>query len=422
MKVMLNTEIDIYIIGAGISGLIAAYELERAGFSPIILESDKAVGGRVRSDYQDGFIFDRGFQVLLTAYPEAQRYLDYHALNLKKFDPGAIILRPGNLFTIHDPLRNPLKIVSMAFSSVGTFMDKIRMFKLTQSLKSKTEDEIFNEPNKTTLQFLRDYGFSEKIIENFFMPFFRGIFLENELETSSRMFNFVFKMFSMGHAAVPENGMQAISDQLKSKLVKTSIRLNAAVEKIDGNVIELSSGERINAGKIIIAVRPDKFLSQMEGQFKPSRKVINLYFSLEKSFFASPMIGLVTDKQFLVNNLVFMTDVSKSYAKSDRALLSVSITKPIQADDKLIEMVKIELEALTHIKSEHFKLEKIYEIEDALPQVEDMKSSISATQTKIYDHVFLSGDYLLNGSINAAMTAGRKSAEAVILSIQPNMN
>jgi protoporphyrinogen oxidase len=422
MKVMLNTEMDIFIIGAGISGLIAAYELEKAGFNPIILESGNAVGGRVRSDYQDGFIFDRGFQVLLTAYPEAQRYLDYDALHLKKFDPGAIILRPGNLFTIHDPLRSPLKIVSMAFSSVGTFMDKIRIFKLTQSLKSKTEDEIFNEPNKTTLEFLRDYGFSERIIENFFMPFFRGIFLENELETSSRMFNFVFKMFSIGHAAVPQKGMQAISDQLKGKLVKTSIRLNTAVEKIEGNVIELSSGERINADKIIIATRPDRFLSQMEGQFKPSRKVVNLYFSLEKSFFASPMIGLVTDKQFLVNNLVFMTDVSKSYAKSDRALLSVSITKPIPVDNKLIEMVKIELEALTHIKSGHFKLEKKYEIKDALPQVEDMKSSISATQTKIYDNVFLSGDYLLNGSINAAMTAGRKAAEAVILSLQPNMN
>jgi protoporphyrinogen oxidase len=201
---MVNTGIDIYIIGAGISGLIAAYELEQAGFSPILLESDKAVGGRVRTDYQDGYLMDRGFQVLLTAYPEAQRYLDYDALKLKKFDPGAIILKPGNLFTIHDPLRSPLKIVSMAFSSVGTFMDKIRIFKLTQSLKRKSVEEIFQEPSKTTLQFLRDYGFSEKIIENFFMPFFKGIFLENDLETSSRMFNFVFKMFSMGHAAVPE--------------------------------------------------------------------------------------------------------------------------------------------------------------------------------------------------------------------------
>jgi protoporphyrinogen oxidase len=416
---MVNTEIDIYIIGSGISGLIAAYELEQAGFSPIVLESDKAVGGRVRTDYQDGYLMDRGFQVLLTAYPEAQRYLDYDALKLKKFDPGAIILKPGNLFTIHDPLRSPMKIVSMAFSSVGTFMDKIRIFKLTQSLKRKSVEEIFQEPSMTTLQFLRNYGFSEKIIENFFMPFFRGIFLENDLETSSRMFNFVFKMFSIGHAAVPENGMQAIPNQLKNKLTKTTFRFNSPVKTIEGNIIVLESSERLKADKIIIATRPDKFLPQMAGQFKPSRKVVNLYFSLEKSFFASPMIGLVTDKQFLVNNLVFMTDVSKSYSKTGRALLSVSITKPVIVGDKLAEMVKVELEALTNIKSTHFKLEKIYEIDEALPQVEDLQYHISATNSKIYDHVFLAGDYLLNGSINAAMTAGRSAAEAVILSIQP---
>ena len=416
---MEKKEKDIYIIGAGISGLIAAYELEKAGLSPIILESDKAVGGRVRTDYQDGYFLDRGFQVLLTAYPEAQRYLDYDALKLKKFDPGAIIIKPGNLFTIHDPLRNPLKIVSMAFSSVGNLMDKIRIFRLTQSLKRKSVEDIFHEPSKTTLQFLRDYGFSEKIIENFFKPFFKGIFLENELNTSSRMFNFVFKMFSMGHAAVPENGMQAISDQLKNKLRKTTIRLNTPVDTIEGDIIVLKTGERLKADKIVIATRPDKILPQMEGEFKPSKKVINLYFGLEKSFFASPMIGLVTDPNFLINNLVFMTDVSKSYSKTGRALLSVSITKPVIADDKLAEMVKIELEALTKIKSEHFELIKIYEIEEALPHVDDMKSSISATNTKIYDQVFLAGDYLLNGSINAAMTSGRKAAEAVILSIQP---
>jgi hypothetical protein len=114
-----------------------------------------------------------------------------------------------------------------------------------------------------------------------------------------------------------------------------------------------------------------------------------------------------------------MTDVSKSYSKTGKALLSVSITKPVIVGDKLAEMVKIELEALTKIQSKHFKLEKIYEIEEALPQVEDLQYHISATNSKIYDHVFLAGDYLLNGSINAAMTAGRSAAEAVILSIQP---
>ncbi|MGY6743631.1 MAG: protoporphyrinogen/coproporphyrinogen oxidase [Cecembia sp.] len=415
----MKNEQRIYIIGAGISGLIAAYELERAGYSPIILESSDDIGGRVRTDEYKGFLLDRGFQVLLTAYPEAQRYLDYEALNLKKFEPGALILKPGDAFSISDPLRNPGKLLTMAFSPVGSVLDKIKIYQLTQALKKKTEEEIFTEPSMTTHQFLKEYGFSEKIINNFFRPFFRGIFLENELNTSSRMFQFVFKMFSQGFAAIPEKGMQAIPEQLRQKLNKSQIRLNTPVKQVENGKIHMLTGEVLEADSIIIASRPDKILPQLQGQFKPARKVINLYFSLEHSFIAQPKIALVTDEQFLINNLVFMTDVSKAYSQNKKALLSVSITKPVEVNDKLAKLVAIELSALTKINAEYFEHIKTYEIQDALPDLDDMAYSLAAGNTKVSDGVFLAGDYMLNGSINAAMTAGRKAAEAVILHLQP---
>lgn len=410
----------IYIIGAGISGLVAAYELENAGFSPVIVEASESVGGRVKTDIENGFLLDRGFQVLLTAYPEAKRYLDYEKLNLRMFDPGAIVFKPGDFFAIHDPLRNPMRLFGMAFSKVGTFKDKFKILSLTNSLKKKTEEEIFAEPSIPTIDFLRNYGFSETILDNFFKPFFKGIFLENGLQTSSRMFNFVFKMFSIGYAAIPEKGMQEIPNQLKSKLQKTVFHFNSPVEKVEGTRIILKDGNILEADKIIIASRPDIVLPQLTGQVKEYRKVINLYFSLEKSFIAQPMIGLVPDTKYLINNFVFMTDVSKSYSSNGKALLSVTVTQDSKADDLLIKMVALELEALTGIKANFFQHIKTYEILDALPQVDDMQYSISPTNTKIQDNVYLAGDYLLNGSINAAMTAGRKAAEAVLLSLQPN--
>ena len=131
------------------------------------------------------------------------------------------------------------------------------------------------------------------------------------------------------------------------------------------------------------------------------------------------MIGLVPDSQYLINNFVFMTDVSKSYSSSGKALLSVTVTQDSKADELLVKMVALELEALTGIKANFFHHIKTYEITEALPQVEDMQYTISPTNTKIQDDVYLAGDYLLNGSINAAMTAGRKAAEAVMLSLQP---
>lgn len=411
-------EEKIYIIGAGLSGLIAALELEKAGFSPIILESSDRIGGRMKTDEIDGFLLDHGFQVLNTAYPEAKKYLDFQALNLKTFDPGAVIFDGKDSYIITDPMRNPLKIVGMAFSKVGTFLDKVKMFTLTQELKKKSNEDIFNEPSVPTHQYLQDYGFSDQIINNFFKPFFRGIFLEMHLNTSSRMFEFVFRMFALGNAAVPEKGMGEIPEMIRRQLSKTQIYFNSPVGKVEGMTIQLENGETLEANRIIIAVQPDSMMKQLQGQFAPALQVTNLYFSLQKSFLVRPMIGLMPGDH-LVNNFVFMDDVSKAYSSNGRSLLSVSVLKSDLGENELSESVQAELEAISGIKAEYFKFVKAYHIPYALPNLDDPKYSIPMTECKITDHVYLAGDYLLNGSINAAMTSGRTAAEAVVYSYMP---
>lgn len=409
----------IYIIGAGVSGLVAAIELERAGFIPVILESSGEIGGRIQTDQVDGFLLDRGFQILNTAYPEAIKYLDYSQLDLKMFDPGAVIFDGKESYIITDPLRNPLKIVEMAFSKVGTLLDKVRMFKLTQYLKKKSDEEIFNEPSFPTLQYLKQYGFSDLIINNFFKPFFRGIFLEKHLNTSSRMFEFIFKMFAVGNAAIPAKGMGEIPKMLKRQLSKTQIYFNSPVKQVEGKSIHLTNGEIIECDRIIIATQPDLIMPQLQGQFPPAKKVINLYFSLQKSFMARPIIGLLPGEGKLVNNLVFMSDVSDAYAPKDRSLLSVTVLETTLTEKELIKAVQAELEEISGVKAEYFKFIKSYYINYALPVVDDLKYSIPSTECKITDHVYLAGDYLLNGSINAAMTSGRIAAEAVAFSYIP---
>lgn len=409
----------IYIIGAGVAGLVAAFELEKAGYSPVILEASEGIGGRMKTDEVDGFLLDHGFQVLLTAYPEAKKYLDFAALDLKYFEPGAVIFGAKDTFIISDPLRNPLKVVSMAFSKVGSFLDKVKMFNLTQMLKNKKIEEIFNDTSIPTHQYLLDYGFTEQFISNFFKPFFRGIFLEKDLNTSSRMFEFVFKMFSQGMGAVPEKGMIQIPKMLREQLKSTEIIFDSKVTAVQGTEIKLEGGETILADRLIIATQPDKFMKQLEGQFPKPKSVVTLYFSLHKSFMSSAMLGLVPRENHLINNLVFMSDVSPAYATNGRALLSVSILDTELKEKELIKAVQSELESLTLINSDFFKFIKSYYISYAIPTVEDVKNSIPFTECKIADHVFLAGDYLLNGSINAAMTSGRTAAEAVVHSYQP---
>lgn len=404
----------IYIIGAGVAGLVSALELENAGFSPVILEGSEGIGGRMKTDQKDGFLLDHGFQVLLTAYPEARKYLDFDALNLKYFEPGAIIFGASETFIISDPLRNPLKILNMAFSHVGSFFDKVKMFSLTQELKKKSLDEIFNEPSIPTHQYLREYGFTELIITNFFKPFFRGIFLEKDLNTSSRMFEFTFKMFSEGLGAVPEKGMIEIPNMLKRQLKKTQFIFNTKVKTVQGTDISLENGTTIQADRIIIATQPDKFMKQLEGQFSEPKSVITLYFSLHKSFMNRAMLGLIPGENHLINNLMFMSDVSPAYATNDKALLSVSILDTEMKEKELIKSVRNELESISRITPEHFKFVKSYHISYALPTIDDMSYSIPFTECKLTDHVYLAGDYLLNGSINAAMASGRIAAEAVV--------
>lgn len=412
-------EHKIYIIGAGVAGLVAAIELEKAGYSPVILEASNGVGGRMKTDEVDGFLLDRGFQVLLTAYPEAKRYLDFAELKLKYFEPGAVIFGEKETLFISDPLRNPLKIVGMAFSHVGSFLDKVKMFNLTQTLKNKSIDQIFDEPSIPTHQYLKEYGFTDQIITNFFKPFFRGIFLEKELQTSSRMFEFVFKMFSQGMGAVPEKGIIQIPNMLRAQLKTTQIKFNTKVTSVQGQEIHFENDEVIQADRLIIATQPDRFMKQLQGQFTAPKSVITLYFSLHKSFMSRAMLGLIPGENHLINNLVFMTDVSAAYSSNGKALLSVSVIETDLGEKELIKAVQTELELLSRINAEFFKFVKSYYINYAIPTVEDMKYSVPFTETKISDHVFLAGDYLLNGSINAAMTSGRTAAEAVIHSLMP---
>ena len=118
---------DVVIVGAGLAGLSCAAYLHRAGLSVSVLEASDGVGGRVRSDRVDGFTLDRGFQVVLTDYPELKSQFDLKALDIKTFEPGASVRINGSEHVIGDPLRKPLTLTSTLTAPVGGFADKLRI-------------------------------------------------------------------------------------------------------------------------------------------------------------------------------------------------------------------------------------------------------------------------------------------------------
>ena len=409
----------IHIIGAGVSGLIAAKVLENNGYTPTIIEASATVGGRVKSDTVQGYQLDHGFQVLLTSYPAAKKYLDFKPLALQELLPGATIFKNGKSQTIGDPLRNLSLLLPTLLASVGNFADKLKILKLNTHLKKKSISEIFKTPETTTLAYLQTLGFSEAMLYDFFKPFFSGIFLEPNLDTSSRMFEFVYKMFGDGLAVVPKAGMQAISNQLKDGLKNTEIRLNTPVSEVKNEAIILQDGSVIESHFTIIATEASHLVANLKNQETAWKSCDTLYFETTKRALRKPIIGLIADKNALINNLFYPTSVATE-TKGDKELLSVTIVKDhVLAAEKLVEKVVDELHVFCGITNPKFI--KHYQIKKALPKLSSLQYKLSSTETKLTSSIFLAGDQLLNGSLNAAMIAGERAAMGVIGTLQDGL-
>jgi protoporphyrinogen oxidase len=403
---------SIHIIGGGISGLIAARVLEEHGLSATIIEASDRLGGRVKTDVVDGYNLDHGFQVLLTAYPAAKKYLDFDALELQEFLPGSAIFKNGKQKIIGDPLRNLSLLLPTLFSGIGTVNDKLKILALNRRLKKKSIQNIFAEKEQTTHAYLENIGFSEAIITDFFTPFFSGIFLENKLETSSRMFEFVYKMFGEGNAALPKDGIQAIPKQLFEKLKSTTIIFNTKVKSVENGSIKLESGETIKSNFTIIATQASELVSNLKNQATLWKSCDTLYFEVAKREIKKPLIGLIAMHNALINNIFYHTSLQTS-ATATKELLSVTVVdKQNLTDRQLVTEVQKELKELCNIDSCTFI--KQYNIPMALPNLQDIQYEMLPSETRLTETIFLAGDTQLNGSLNAAMIAGERAALEVI--------
>ena len=416
---MKKTDYKIHIIGAGVSGLIAAQVLENHGYHPTIIEASSSVGGRVKSDIVDNYILDHGFQVLLTSYPAAKHYLNYTDLELQEFLPGATIFKEGKQQTIGDPLRSFSLLFPTLFASIGTFADKTKILKLNALLKKKKVIEIFKAEEKTTLDYLQDFGFSEAIINDFFKAFFSGIFLEPNLETSSRMFEFVYKMFGDGLAVLPKGGIQEIPNQLKSKLKNTTFIFDSPVKEVKDTEIILQNNDSFTSDMTIIATEASSLIANLKNQETEWKSCDTFYFETHKKVINKPLIGLIADEKALINNIFYHTSVATT-SKGAKELLSVTVVKAHNLSKlDLILKVTEDLKAFCNIDA--VNLLKHYHIKRALPKLNSLQYEISSTETKLKPTVFLAGDQLLNGSLNAAMIAGERAAIGVVQTLEDGL-
>ncbi|XP_058731373.1 uncharacterized protein LOC131603131 [Vicia villosa] len=418
----------VIIIGAGLAGLAAATHLNSQNIPFLLLESSNAVGGRVRTDIVEGFRLDRGFQIFITAYPEAQKLLNYQSLNLQKFYSGAKIFYDGKFHTVADPLRHFFDSAKSLTNPIGSIYDKLLIGTTRIGVLTKSDEQILTSEELSTIDLLKKLGFSNSIITRFFRPFFGGIFFDPELETTSRLFDFIFKCLALGENTLPANGISAIPEQLAARLPSDSILLNTEAVSIDfggseSPRVRLKNGDVLNSELgVIVAVEEPALVKLLAGRKnpvvkKPVRSTVCLYFTAEPDYIPvrDPVLFLNGSGKGIVNNMFFVTNVAPSYGPPNKALVSVSLIGLFEGepDDELVGKVVQELSGWFGDRMvKEWKHLRTYRIEYAQPN--QCPPTNLKKNPNVEPGLYLCGDYLTSATFDGALVSGRRAAESLL--------
>ncbi len=426
-------EKDIVIVGAGLAGMRCAELLQKAGFETLILEAADAPGGRVRTDIVDGFHLDRGFQVLLTAYPETKKALNYRALKLRRFTPGALVWHGGKFHRFVDPWREPVNATRFLFDDIVTFRDKWHIALLRARVGRGDLASLFTRPDQSTHEFLRQFGFSPKMIHRFFAPFFGGVFLESELQTSRRFFEFLFRMFATGAAAVPAEGMGRMPQQLAARLEPGTLELNTRVVRVTRKqqrfAVTTEGGSTIEAKQVVFAVAEHALqplladlLPHTRAQARQPRawnRTTTIYYAAPISPIAGPILALNGEGPDggPINNLAVMSQVSRRYAPRGEELIAASVVGGAPQGDSAMQ--SLEGQVREHAERwfgaaqvKDWRVVGAYPLEYALPLARTTHWESSAT--RLTDNVYLCSDAQETPSLQGALSSGRRAADAIL--------
>ena len=399
------------------AGLACASALHRAGKPFLLLEAADAVGGRIRTDLTpDGFRLDRGFQVLLSAYPEVRRQVHLDSLRPRAFRSGAVLRLPdGTQTLLPDPLRNPLALPGALFSPIGSFADKLRIAGLVLELLPRSSSALLQGPGSSTLEYLRAGGWSQRVIERFFVPFFGGVFLDRSLSADSRFFRFVFQQFVLGRALLPALGMQALPEQLAAGLPGECIRLNTPVRSVEQGGVRLQSGEALEGSAVVLAVEGHVLDMLLPGSAAAVawQRTTCLYFDAP----ISPGQGdgylrLNSVPGSLVHNVCFPSDIAPEYAPPGRTLVSVSSHGAHGLEPAAFEKrVRTELAEWFGPAVSDWRPLRTYGIERALPPFANTPRRPPPAG------VWICGDHAGYPSFNCALATGRATGERLAASL-----
>ena len=381
---------EVLIVGAGLAGINAAISLQAAGVDVQVVESSDRPGGRITSDLIDGFICDRGFQLINSKYPalvdlDVIKEIDFIAA------PRVIEVSLGNdRHALGDPRVAPWTLLDRA---TGTMPEKIALLRfLTFTPKKNTSvEEALKIMGTTYIRVLR--------------PFLHGVFLTELSNVDARYGQSIIKSFATGSPGVPRRGVAELPKALAARI--TSIRYGVQIDSIDNGVAHSSVGD-FKAKKIIIATDATT-ATQLLGLSEVSRMAgcVTWYHAVDTNPSGSGRLVVDGQSRGPIINTVVISDISSDYAPAGRHLISTTTVLGATESD-----VRRHLSIMWGTSTHEWQLIAKYEIPAALP-IQSVGRELTQS-VKISDSLYVVGDHRAVPSQQGALFSGRLAAELIL--------
>ncbi|MEV5195501.1 NAD(P)/FAD-dependent oxidoreductase [Streptomyces clavifer] len=406
---------DVLVVGAGLAGIVCALDLSRAGLTVELLEASDRVGGRMRTDRQDGFLLDRGFQVFNTAYPQVKRRLALRELRLRPFTAGLLAQTPSGQVRIADPTRHPGEAAGLLPGRALSARDLAALVALTARDVLLPAGSLKRRPDRTTSSALSHAGISPRAVEDLLRPFLAGVFLEDDLVTSARFFHLVWRSMARGSLCLPAEGIGAVPAQLAAGLPDGTLRLGTPVAAVTDFGVLLENGSERPAPTVVVATDGPTAARLLPGLPVPDGRTVTTYYhAADASPLAEPT--LVVDSSLAVLNTCVLTEVTPTYAPPGTALVSTSVLgadlpgRESAVRGRLAELYGTGTSGWTPVAT--------YTVEDALPAMTP-PWPLSRT-TRFGAGRYVCGDHRATGSVQGAMASGTRAAREVRADLAPD--
>ncbi|MFY1624411.1 NAD(P)/FAD-dependent oxidoreductase [Micromonospora sp. WMMD723] len=407
-------ETDVVIVGGGLAGLAVARRLHRAGVPWRLLEAGDRIGGRVATDAVDGYLLDRGFQVLNTAYPRLGTLLDPGTLDLGWFTSGVLVRRGDRLDRLVHPVREPGGTPATVLAGVGSLADRLRFAALATGCATLPAHRLLGAPETTSETALRRAGLSDTIIEELIRPFLSGVLIDRELETSSHVLAMILRSFVRGRIGLPARGMAALPQAVAAPLPADLVTCDTPVTSVAPGRVRTPAGE-ITCRAVVVAADPTAATTLLPTLPRVrTHSYTTYYHSAPESPLDEPILLVDGDRRELVANTVVVSRAAPSYAPPGRHLVATSVVGPTAPPEPTI---RAELDRLYGRSTADWEHLTTVSVPEALPAAPPPQGRLRKP-VALGGGIFVAGDHRDSPSIQGALASGWRTAGSVLAELR----